>query len=127
MATLVTNRGLQIISDRLRGSGTEPKYIAWGEDPVAGADVTDTALDNESGDESRTNGTSTTETETTTGDTYQVVGTITVVSAAKDIAEAGLLDAATTGNLFVRSDFTPVPLDIGESIQFTFRVTFDQA
>lgn len=126
MATLVTNRGLQIIADRLRGSGTEPKYIAWGTGTTA-ANVADTALETETAHESRTNGTSTTETETTASDTYQVVGTITVITSSKTISEAGLLDAATTGNMFVHSVFTGVPLDVGESIQFTFRVTFDQA
>jgi hypothetical protein len=39
-------------------------------------------------------------TTTVTGDTYQVVGTITAGSA-RVIDEVGLFDALTTGNMFV--------------------------
>ena len=30
MATVLTNRGKEIIVDRLMGNGTEPKFVAWG-------------------------------------------------------------------------------------------------
>jgi hypothetical protein len=40
------------------------------------------------------------------------------------ITNAGLFDAATVGNLFVKGDFSTINLSSGDSIQFTFRVKF---
>lgn len=126
MATLLVNRGKEIIVDRLRGVGTEPNFVAWG----TGAGTTaesDTALFAESTEESRAAGTSSKVTTTTTNDTYRVVGTITVATSSKTITNAGLFDASTGGNLFVKGDFAGVPLNVGESIQFTFDVRFANA
>jgi hypothetical protein len=126
MATVVTNAGLDIVTDRIGGGGTEPNYVAWGTGAGTAA-VTDTTLFTESGDETRTSGTSSQQTTNTTNDTYRVVGTITVASSGKTITNVGLFDAASVGNLFVKSDFTGIALDVGESIQFTIDVVFDQA
>ena len=123
MATVLANRGKEIIVDRILGSGTEPKYVAWGTGAGTAA-ITDTTLFTESSEESRTSGTSSKVTVTTTSDTYQVVGTITVATSNKTITNAGLFDASSSGNLFVKGDFTGVALNIGESIQFTIKVTF---
>jgi hypothetical protein len=122
MATVVTNAGLAIITNRVKGGGTEPAYIDWGTG-VAAAAATDTALDTPGG-EARVLGTSTQETTSVTSDTYRVVGTMTEGGAGATIAEAGLFDAATVGNMFVSADFTGVALSNGESIQFTFNVQF---
>lgn len=124
MATVITNTGLGIVTNRLKGSGTEPNYVAWGTG-AGTADVTDTTLFTEAS-ESRVAGASTRETTAVTSDTYQVVGTITADSA-KTITNAGLFDAATTGGLFLKGDFTGVALDTGESIQFTFKAQFEGA
>ncbi len=62
-------------------------------------------------------------TVTTTNDTYQVVGQI-VATAPRTITNAGLFDASTTGNLFVKTDFTGVVLATSDSMTFTFKVTF---
>lgn len=121
----VTNTGLDLISNRIKGVGNEPKYVAWG----TGANETTvlmTALQSE-GSESRISGTSTQETTTTTNDTYQVVGIITCASADKAITEVALFDASTVGNMFMRSNFPVINVAVGDSIQFTIKTIFDQA
>lgn len=121
MATVVTNVGKGIITNRIKGSGTEPNYIAWGTGAGTAA-IADTALFTES-TESRVAGTSTQQTTTTTNDTYQVLGTMTA-AGARTITNAGLFDASTSGNLFMKGDFTGVALNTGDSIAFTMKVQF---
>jgi len=118
MATVITNAGKDVITNRIKGSGTEPNYVAWGTGAGTAA-ATDTTLSTEAA-ESRVSGTSSRVTTTTTNDTYQVVGTITSLSG-QTITNAGLFDASTSGNLFLHGDFTGVALLTGESIQFTFK------
>lgn len=118
MATVITNSGKDIVTNRIKGSGTEPNYVAWG--TAAGtAAATDTTLFTEAA-ETRVSGTSSRVTTTTTNDTYQVVGTLTSLSG-QTITNAGLFDASVSGNLFLKGDFTGVALLTGESIQFTFK------
>ena len=120
MATLLVNTGRAIITNRLNGGGTNPNYIGWG----TGAGTTaagDTTLFTEV--TPRVAGTVTQQTTNTTNDTYQVVGTQTA-AVGETITNAGLFDASTVGNLFVKSDFAGIPLLTGDSIQFTFKVSF---
>ena len=126
MATLLVNTGRAIITNRIKGSGTEPLYVAWG----TGAGTTaaaDTTLFTESSTATslgtRTTGTSTQQTTTTTNDTYQVIGTMTS-NATQTITNAGLFDAVSSGNLFIKSDFTGVALLNGDAIQFTIKASF---
>jgi hypothetical protein len=121
-ATVFTHAGKAICTNRLKGSGTEPNYVAWGTGAGTAA-VTDTTLFTEAS-ESRVSGTSTQQTTTQTSDTYQVVGTITCAGAGKTITNAGLFDASTAGNLLMKGDFTGVVLGVGESIQFTLKLQF---
>lgn len=116
MATVVkiTATGRAIASNRMKGTGTEPKNIGWGTGTTAPVDG-DTALEVEAA-ESRVVGTSSVQTTTTADDTYRVVGTLTSASA-QTIAEAALFNDA--GSLFERGTFTGIALDIGDSIQFT--------
>jgi len=51
-------------------------------------------------------------------DKNQWVGTLTA-DAAKTITNAGLLDAATGGNLVIHGDFTGIALATGDKIEFT--------
>ena len=125
MATVFTNVGKQITTGRIKGVGsgagfTEPNYVAWGTGAGTAA-VTDTTLFTETG--SRIAGTSTQQTTSTTNDTYQVVGTLTA-GGALTITNAGLFDAASVGNLYMKGDFTGVALGSGESIQFTMKVQY---
>jgi len=125
MATVFTNVGKGITTGRIKGVGsgagaTEPSYVAWGTGAGTAA-VTDTTLFSETG--TRTLGTSTQQTTSTTNDTYQVVGTISA-GGALTITNAGLFDALTSGNLYMKGDFTGVALTTGESIQFTMKVQY---
>lgn len=123
LATVFTHAGKAIVTNRMIGAGTEPRYVAWGTGAGTAA-ATDTTLFTESTQESRTLGTSSRVTTSQTNDTYQVVGTITVATSNKTITNAGLFDAATGGNLFMKGDFAGIALNVGESIQFTMKVQF---
>lgn len=123
MATLLVNTGKAVVTNRIKNGATgatEPNYVAWGTGAGTTA-VADTTLFTETG--TRTAGTSTQQTTSTTNDTYQVVGTMTA-GGALAITNAGLFDASTTGNLFVKGDFTTINLSSGDSIQFTFKTQF---
>jgi hypothetical protein len=120
MATLLVNTGKAVVTNRIKGSGTEPNYVAWGTGAGTTA-LTDTTLFSETG--TRVSGTSTQETTSTTDDTYQVVATQTA-GGSLAITNAGLFDALTTGNLFVKGDFSTINLSSGDSIQFTFKTQF---
>jgi hypothetical protein len=121
MATLLVNTGKAIVTNYLNGgAATQPKYVAWGTGAGTTA-ATDTTLFTEV--TPRVSGTTSQVTTSTTNDTYQVVGTQTA-GVTETITNAGLFDASTSGNLFVKGDFTGVPLNAGDSIQFTFKVQF---
>lgn len=121
MATKVVNNGLGILTNRMSAAGTEPKFIQWGTGAGTTA-VTDTTLFTPAA-EALVSGTSSRVTTTVTNDTYQVVGTITSASA-QTITNAGLFDAISAGTLFLKGDFTGIPLAIGDSIQFTIQCQF---
>jgi hypothetical protein len=121
MATLLVNTGKAIVTNYLNGGGaTQPKYVAWGTGAGTTA-ATDTTLFTETG--TRVSGTTTQQTTSTTNDTFQVVGTLTA-GGSLTITNAGTFDASSSGNLFVKGDFTGVPLNTGDSIQFTVKVQF---
>ena len=121
MSTLLVNTGKAIVTNYLAGgAATQPKYVAWGTG-AGTTSATDTTLFSETG--SRVTGTATQQTTSTTDDTYQVVGTQTA-GTSLTITNAGLFDASTSGNLFVKGDFTGVALTSGDSIQFTFKTQF---
>jgi len=123
MPTLLVNNGRAIVTNRIKNGATgatEPNFVAWG----TGAGTTaqaDSSLFTETG--SRVSGTSTQQTTSTTNDTYQVIGTQTA-GGSLAITNAGLFDASTAGNLFVKGDFSTINLASGDSIQFTFRTQF---
>ena len=130
MATKVVDGGLDIVTNRIKGSGTEPLNIGWG--TAAGTTaVADTTLFTEklvdlstSAGTDHTVGTSTRQTTTTTNDTYRVTGTRTATGAGT-VTNAGLFDAASGGNLFLKGDFTGIGLASGDSISFTISAVFD--
>ena len=123
-ATVLTNAGRAITTNRIKGLGTEPSYVGVGTGATAAARtavVADTTLSNAAG--ARVSGTSTQQTTTVANDTYQVVGTVTAVGAIA-VDEAGLFDAATAGNMFLSTTFPVVNLAIGDSIQTTLKVQY---
>lgn len=128
MATFVVNNGVGIITNRVKGAGTEPVNVGWGTGAGTTA-KTDTSLFTEAlvslsaGTTDHTAGTSTQQTTTVTNDTYQVVATRTATGAGT-VTNAGLWDAASGGTLFLKGDFTGIGLASGDSIQFTFKAIF---
>ncbi len=125
LATVFTNAGAAIVTNRMIQAGTAPKNIGWGVGATAAA-VTDTALGTESAPTTsggRTVGTESRTTITNTNDNYQVVGTVTAAGTLA-ITEAGLFDATTAGNMLIRSVFTAVNVVSGDSIAFTFGLKF---
>jgi hypothetical protein len=130
MATFVQDSGLDIVTNRIKGAGTEPLNIGWG--TGAGTTVrTETTLFTEklvdlttSAGTDHTVGTSSRVTTTTTNDSYRVTGTRTATGAGT-VTNAGLFDAASGGNLFLKGDFTGIGLAINDSIAFTITAIFD--
>ncbi len=129
MATFVLDGGLDIVTNRLKGLGTEPLNIGWG--TGAGTTArTDTTLFTEAlvtlaaGTTDHTAGTSSRITTTTTNDSYRVTGTRTATGAGT-VTNAGLWDAASGGNLFLKGDFTGIGLSSGDSIAFTITAVYD--
>lgn len=131
MATLVVNTGKAIITSALKLTATEPKYAGWGTGAGTTA-ATDTTLFTEAniaggalGANPHAGGAGTTSqvTTTTANDTYQAVATLTTTGGSYPITitNAGLWDAATAGNLFLKGDFTGIALSSGDGIQFTFK------
>lgn len=133
MATVVVNAGRDIITNRLNSAGTIPLNIGWGTGAQTTALVTDTGLGpttveklvdlSTSAGTDHTVGVVTRQTTTVTNDTFQVVGTRTATGAGA-VTVAGLFDAASGGNLFVKGDFPAINLASGDSIQFTFKAIF---
>lgn len=130
MATKITNAGLDIITNRIKGAGTEPLNGGWGTSAGTTA-VTDTtlfgekALDLTTTTGTRAAGTSSRQTTTATNDTYQVLQTLTA-SGAGTVTNAGIFDGTTIGsnNLLLKGDFTGIGLSNGDSIAFTFKSAF---
>jgi len=116
----VVSTGLAILVTRLRGSGNEPAHLGIGTGttaPVAG----NTTLETPRG-ESRVLSTTTSQTTSTTGDTYQAVATVTISGSAAAVSEVGLFDASTSGTLFLRATHDVINLNIADSIQYTIKV-----
>lgn len=125
LATVFTNAGTAIVTNRMIQAGTAPKNIGWGIGTTTAA-VGQTALVTESAPTTaggRTVGTESRTTITNANDNYQVVGTVTAVGTLA-ITEAALFDAVTAGNMLIRSDFAAVNVSSGDSIAFTFGLKF---
>jgi hypothetical protein len=127
MADVVTvvDTGLAKITDLLAGITTIcPGWVGWGTGTTAPV-VGNTGLETPAA-ETRTVGTKTQQTTTTTNDTFQVSALITCAGSAKAITEVGVFDALTSGNLFLRGTFSPINVNVGDSITFTIKTVFDQ-
>jgi len=126
--TKIVNGGLAIVTNRMKGSGTEPLNIGWGTGAGTTA-ITDSTLFTEAkvdltaGSTDHTVGTSARVTTTSTNDGYQVTGTRTATGAGT-VTNAGLWDAASGGNLWLKGDFTGIVLGVGDAIAFTATGTF---
>lgn len=130
MATLLLNAGRAILTNRLKGAGTEPLNIGWGTGAgtTAATDTTlfaEKALDLATTTGTRVAGTSSQQTTSVTNDTYQVTGTLTA-SGAGTVTNMGIADSTTiaAGNFLIKGDFTGVTLAIADSIASTFKLQF---
>lgn len=116
----LTATGREITARRLAGLDTPPRRLRWGTGTTAPLD-NDTGLETPSS-ESAVTGTDSVVTNTTTGDTYRVVGTLTSATN-QTITEAALLDSADS--LYIRGVFAGIPLEAGDSIQFTIEGQYE--
>jgi hypothetical protein len=125
LATVLTNAGVAIITNRVIQAGTAPKNIGWGTGTTTAA-VSQTALVTEAAPTTaggRTVGTESRTTTTVTNDTNTWTGTVTA-GGTLAITEAGLFDATSAGNMLIRGDFAAVNVVSGDSIAFTFGLKF---
>lgn len=127
VATVITAVGKAIAAKRLIGATPaqlEPQYLGIGVGATGAARTAvaaDTALS--SAVESRVAGTTSTVTTTATNDTYQNVGTVTA-TAGRAVDEAGLFDAASSGNMFLSATFNVINLATSDSLQLTCKAQF---
>jgi hypothetical protein len=122
MATVVTNNGKGVITARFLASAPALSlYVGWGTGNGTAA-AADTALFTEAA-EARAAAAVTQATTTAMNDTIQAVGTLTA-TASRSVTNAGLVDAATSGNLIMKGDFSALPLNTGDSIAFTMEIQF---
>ncbi|MFN0159285.1 MAG: hypothetical protein ACKVRP_14590 [Bacteroidota bacterium] len=116
---LVVNAGLTKAAKFFAGTDTPAvDYIAIGTGATAAANG-DTALQTEV---ARSQGTKSTVTTTVTDDTYQVQVTFAAGTGTGAITEAGLLDAASTGDLLCRQVFSAVNKGAGDTLQVTWKI-----
>ncbi len=111
MAALVTDVGEQQIAQRINGAGTKPDWVGSGTTATAEAEG-DTTLVAEVETRDQDGAPS------VTTDTYTVVATHTY-GASFTIVEAGLFDASTSGNMYVRGTFGGIAVGSGDKIEFT--------
>jgi hypothetical protein len=128
MAYAVTNVGRNWLCVRLgaTGGGTFSSaafYVGWGNGSGQNAAATDTALFGEL--DTRVSAAASTAQTNGTGyaDTLVVVGTMTA-GAARTIDNAGVLDAASGGNLFLHASFPAISVQSGDQVSLTFRLVF---
>lgn len=127
-ATVLTNKGKAITADRVRTTPAtytvSPKFVGCGTGATGAARTAvaaDTALTTEV--ESRTSGTESVVTTTQTGDTYQVVASITM-TGTRAVDEVMSNDAASTGNIFVSATHAVINTLSGDSIQYTIKTQY---
>jgi hypothetical protein len=118
-ANLIVNVGKAQIAGLINGVVTTPfKYVAIGTGTTAPA-AGDTALAGETHRASAT--TIDRVTTTVTNDTARWVHTFSF-TASYALAESGLFDASTAGNLLARQTFATINVASGDSLQVTWKV-----
>lgn len=118
---VVTTAAVNLIVDQLQSSSGEIAafdYHDCGTGTTA-ENASDTAMETAYGG-ARTNGTPG---EGASANIYQSAGTIAFTST-KAITEHGLFNASTSGTLFDRTVFSAINVVNGDSIAFTYQVTF---
>ncbi len=114
MANIYTTKGEETIVDIIDATVVPSDfYVGWGTG-TSTALKADTAIETESA-ETRV---VTTQSQPTASKN-QFKGTITSASG-QTIANAGIMDAISSGNLILHADFAGVALLTGDKIEFTF-------
>ena len=123
-SNVITNAGLAAVAGLILTDVTvdDFDYIAIGTGTTAEA-ATDTTLEAEitTGGGERAAGTGTRVTTTQTNDTAQLVNTFSF-TASFAVTEAGILNAATGGDLLCRKTFSAVNVASGDSLQTTYKI-----
>jgi len=125
----VVNGGIGEIVQLAAGTGGDAfTHIAIGTGTTT-ATVTDTTLEAEidSNGGGRAASSVTAEEENTANDTIQLASTWSSFSGELSIAESGVFNDASTGDMLCRQTFTALAVDDGDSLTITWRVTLDQA
>lgn len=118
MADIYTDAGEDLTADILDGTTAVPTWqVAWGTGAGTAAKV-DTTLFTEAA-EARV----ATAQSQPASNQNQFVATVTA-AGAKTITNAGIFDAASSGNMLLKSDFAGVALAGGDKIEFTFQLTW---
>ena len=118
MADIYTDAGEILTADLIDGAVSVPTWkVAWGTGGGTAAKG-DTTLFTEAAEARVT----TTNTQPS-ANINQFLGTITS-AGVQTITNAGIFDAATTGNMLLKSDFTGIVLANGDKIEFTFQLTW---
>lgn len=118
MADIYTNAGEKLTADIMDGSVAAPVWrVGWG----TGAGTTakgDTALFTEAAE---TRGVAVN--SQPVANQNRMVSTLTSLSV-QTITNAGVFDAASGGNMLLKSDFAGIGLDPGDKIELTFELTW---
>ncbi len=118
MADIYLDSGEDLTADIMDGTTAAPTWrVAWGTGAGTAA-KTDTTLFTEAA-EARV----TTTNSQPASNQNRFVGTITSASS-QTITNAGIFDAASTGNMLLKSDFAGIALENGDKIEFTFTLTW---
>ncbi len=121
---VITNVGKAQVAGLINGVVTSPfRYVAIGTGTTAPS-ASDTALDNEI---ARKVGSTSRATTNVTNDTAVVEATFSSadgLSGSSNVAEAGLFDAASGGNMLARQTFSAIPVnwDGGDTLTIRWRI-----
>lgn len=118
MADIYTDAGEDLTADILDGTSSAPTWrVGWGTGAGTAAKA-DTTLFTEAA-EARVASTN----SQPSSNVNQFLAILTSLSA-QTITNAGLFDAASAGNMLLKSDFTGIVLANGDKIEFTFQLTW---
>jgi len=112
MADVLTQVGENWIVDLIDGGSSGTQYIAWGTG-AGTSDKSDTTLFSEAS-ETRVVATR----SQNLSDKIRWVGTL-VADGSKTITNAGVFAAISAGTCIVKGDFTGIPLNLNDQIEFT--------
>lgn len=123
MANVLTTIGRELVARAINQAGSgigsvTPSFSGYGTGAGTAA-VADTTLFTEV--QTRVSGTASIQTGASANNVFRVVAQHTA-DATRAITNAGLFDASTVGNLFVKADFATINLASGDTLTLTYNV-----